>query len=251
MLDGVMIWVYWLIGLSFVTYLSAYMVRHHREYAFAALTGFFIIYAGASQFLATRVIVFDLLTVSFFAPASVFVFPFVAQVLDMINEVYGQRMTHVAILIAFATQVLLMIFIAIGNALTPAPFFGYEDAWQNIFALSLRITAASWMAFLITANLDAYIFASLKRRFLQREEALTVSTYLNPYVWLRSTVSDAVSLTLDSVIFVSLAFFGVAPLLPLIIGQIVAKNIVGFLDNPWFVWYKGMIQKGESGQGLT
>lgn len=244
--DGILVWIYWLIGLSLVTYLSVYIVRRHREYAFAALTGFFIIYLGASQILATRIIVFDLGLVTFFAPASVFVYPFTAQVIDMINEVYGVRMTYVAILIAFATQVLLMIFLAIGNTLTPAPFFGYEEAWQNIFALSLRITAASWMAFLIAANLDAYIFASLKRRFLRREEAFSGNALVNPYVWLRSSASDAINLTLDSLIFVTLAFSGVAPLLPLIIGQIVAKNIIGFLDNPWFVWYKSMLRKEET-----
>ncbi|HDR73079.1 MAG TPA: VUT family protein [Methanoculleus sp.] len=246
-----LVWVYWVIGLSLVTYISVYIVRRHREYAFAALTGFYIIYLAASQVLATRVIVFDLVAFTFFAPASVFVYPFIAQIIDMINEVDGERMTHAAILLAFATQVLLTILIAIGNTLTPAPLFGYEEAWQNIFSLSLRITTASWVAFLITANLDAWIFASLKDRFLRREEAFADSALVNPYVWLRTTVSDAANLTLDSVIFVTLAFFGVAPLLPLIIGQIVAKNIIGLLDTPWFVWYKSMIGRGDTGRRRT
>ncbi|MFY1643116.1 VUT family protein, partial [Methanoculleus bourgensis] len=96
-------------------------------------------------------------------------------------------------------------------------------------------------------NLDAYIFARLKRRFLRREEAFSGNALVNPYVWLRSSASDAINLTLDSLIFVTLAFSGVAPLLPLIIGQIVAKNIIGFLDNPWFVWYKSMLRKEEAG----
>ena len=33
------------------------------------------------------------------------------------------------------------------------------------------------------------------------------------------------------------------PVVPLIIGQIVSKNIIGFLDNPWFVWYKRILRK--------
>ncbi|MDD3111996.1 MAG: VUT family protein, partial [Methanofollis liminatans] len=57
-----------------------------------------------------------------------------------------------------------------------------------------------------------------------------------------SLSSDIFGLTLDSVIFVTLAFAGVAPLLPLIVGQIVAKNIVGFLDTPWFWWYKRYLE---------
>jgi hypothetical protein len=70
----------------------------------------------------------------------------------------------------------------------------------------------------------------------------------NPWVWLRSSVSDAVSLSLDSLIFVVIAFAGVMPLMPLLVGQIVMKNIIGFIDNPWFVWYKSMLNK-DAGPG--
>lgn len=80
------------------------------------------------------------------------------------------------------------------------------------------------------------------------QKAFRGNAMLNLYVWLRSSASDAVSLTLDSVIFVTLAFAGAAPLLPLIIGQIVAKNIIGFIDNPWFVWYKAMLGGGKEGR---
>ena len=33
------------------------------------------------------------------------------------------------------------------------------------------------------------------------------------------------------------------PVIPLIIGQIVSKNIIGFIDNPWFVWYKRILKQ--------
>ncbi|RLE75640.1 MAG: VUT family protein, partial [Thermoprotei archaeon] len=57
------------------------------------------------------------------------------------------------------------------------------------------------------------------------------------------SVSDFVDLTLDSIIFITLAFYGVMPVTPLIIGQIVSKNIIGFIDNPWFVWYKRTLRR--------
>ncbi len=161
----------------------------------------------------------------------------------MINEVYGRKMAHLAIGIAFVTQVLLVVFIAMTNSLSPAPFFQFEEAWQNIFSLGIRITVASWTAFLVCQNLDALVFAKLKQRFLKQEISFKGISWLNPFVWLRSTLTDALDLTLDSIIFVTLAFYGVMPILPLIIGQIVSKNIVGFLDTPWFIWYKTMLRK--------
>jgi len=236
------VWLYWIIGLTVVTYVSAYIVKKHKEVGFAALTAFYTIYLGSSQILASRIVNFDLGFYQFYAPAAVFIYPFIAQAIDMINEVYGKEKAHLAIAIAFVTQVLLVTFILMVNSLAPAPFFKFERAWQNLFGLSVRITVASWIAFLICSNLDAIVFAKLKQKFLQKEIKFKGDLSLNPYVWLRSSVSDALDLTLDSVIFVTLAFYGVLPVLPLILGQIVSKNIIGFLDNPWFVWYKRMLK---------
>ncbi len=61
-------------------------------------------------------------------------------------------------------------------------------------------------------------------------------------VILRSVTSDVIDLTLDSAIFVTVAFAGVMPLLPLIIGQIVSKNFIGFIDTPWFLLYKRLVK---------
>jgi len=237
------VWVYWIISLTIVTYVSAYIVKKYREWGYAALTSFYTIYLGSSQIFASRAVNFDLGFCQFYAPSAVFIYPFIAQAIDMINEVYGRKRTHLAIFIAFVTQVLLVIFIAMVNSLTPAPFFQFENAWQNIFGLSIRITVASWISFLICSNLDAYVFAGLKKKFLRKEEEFELDTSLNPYVWLRSSISDALDLTLDSIIFVTLAFYGIMPVLPLIIGQIVSKNIIGFIDNPWFVFYKRLLRE--------
>ena len=225
------VWIYWIVSLTIVTYASAFIVKRFPEYGFAALVAFYTIYLGASQIMAIRIVEFDLGFHRFYAPASVFIFPFVAQAIDMINEVYGRSKAHLAIIIAFITQVLLVAFILMVNSLSPAPFFPYEEAWQKIFSLGIRITAASWVAFLICQNLDAYVFAWLKKKYERR-------------IWLRSITSDILDLTIDSVIFVTLAFGGIMPIVPLIIGQIVSKNIIGILDTPWFVWYKRMLGKG-------
>ena len=240
-----LVWILWVISLTIVTYVSVYIVRHYPGYAFTALTGFYILYLCVSQIAASRIIEFNLGFTVLYAPAAVFIYPFIAQVIDMINEQYGVAMTHVAILITFVTQVVLVLLFVMLNSLSPAPFFAYEGAWQDIFNQSIRITIASWAAFLICSNLDAYIFAKLKQRFKTQEKAFRHGTMLNPWVWLRSTVSDAADLTLDSIIFVTLAFAGVLPLIPLIIGQIISKNIIGFIDNPWFVWYKAMLNKDK------
>ncbi|RLG96550.1 VUT family protein, partial [Candidatus Bathyarchaeota archaeon] len=96
------------------------------------------------------------------------------------------------------------------------------------FSLSVRITLASWISFYICQNLDAYVFSYLKKRF----ENIPL---------IRSLASDVIDLTVDSAIFVFLAFYGRMPVLPIILGQIVSKNIIGILDTPWFLWYRRLI----------
>jgi len=223
------VWIYWVVSLTIVTFTSAYVVKRFRDYGFAGLVGFYTIYLGAAQILASRIIDFNLGFWSFYAPAGVFIYPFIAQAIDMINEAYGRRKAHLAIGIAFLTQVVLVTFILMVSSLSPAPFFRFEEAWQSIFKLGVRITVASWIAFLVCQNLDAYVFAWLKKRYEKN-------------VLLRSITSDILDLTLDSLIFATIAFYGVMPVVPLIIGQIVSKNIIGFLDTPWFVWYKRLIR---------
>ena len=85
-----MVWIYWIVSLTIVTYASAYIVKRFPEHGFAALVAFYTIYLGASQIMAVRIIEFDLGFHRFFAPGSVFIYPFVAQAIDLINEVYGR-----------------------------------------------------------------------------------------------------------------------------------------------------------------
>ena len=128
------VWVYWVISLTVVTYASAYIVKNFREIGFAALTAFYTIYLGASQILASRAINFDLGFYQFYAPAAVFIYPFIAQAIDMINEVYGRRSAHLAIVIAFITQVLLVTFIAMVNSLSPSALLRVRGS----MAISIR-----------------------------------------------------------------------------------------------------------------
>jgi len=237
------VWLYWASALTLTTVFSAYIVRKLGEEGYAALAGMYIIYLTASQIFATRFIELDLGFVTLHAPAAVFIYPFVAQAIDMINEVYGYKRARAAILTAFVTQILLALFIMLVASLPSAPFFAYEEAWQALFMTSIRVTAASWIAFLVCSNLDALVFDRLKKMFLARERSFIHDQAVNPYVWARSAISDVANLTLDSVLFVVLAFYGIAPVEPLMLGQVVTKNLIGFIDNPWFVLYKRLITK--------
>lgn len=228
-----MVWIYWAGGLTVVTLVSASVVRRWPQWGMAALVAFYCLYLAASQILATRIVALSLGFYTLYAPGAVFLYPFVAQALDMINETYGFRAAQAAILIALITQVLLVMLVLLVKVLPPAPFFGVEEQWQEIFSQGIRITGASWAAFFLCQMIDARIFSWLKGRFPER-------------AWLRSMGSDLLNLTLDSILFVSLAFWGVAPVGSLILGQVVSKNVIGLLDTPWFLLYRHLLGKAHA-----
>jgi uncharacterized integral membrane protein (TIGR00697 family) len=95
-----------------------------------------------------------------------------------------------------------------------------------------RITAASWIAFTISQNIDASLFSWLRN--LTKEK----------HLWLRNVLSDVPSLAIDSFIFIFLAFYRVAPVWQLIVGQIVTKCIIGFIDAP-FIYLSYAIMHGK------
>jgi queuosine precursor transporter len=87
---------------------------------------------------------------------------------------------------------------------------------------------ASWIAFLISENVDAIIFSWFKK--------LTNGKHL----WARNVFSSIPAMALDTFIFVTIAFYATAPLLPLITGVLVLKWLVGIVDIP-FMYLNRMI----------
>jgi len=183
-----------------------------------------VLFITISQIAATRLIEVG----PFVIPSAILIFPFIVQIIDMINEVYGKKKAMYSVLIALISQILMVAFFMLMNSLQPAGFFLHEHAWQNLFGLSIRITIASWVAFLVMQTIDVYFFAYLKKR------------YENKLV-LRSLLSDVNAMFIDSIVFVPLAFWGVFPILPVVIRQIVLKCFLSAMDTPLFVWYRKLL----------
>ena len=127
------------------------------------LNKIYVIYLAVSQVLAAKVGDFSIGSFNIEAPVAVFIFPFTFQITDIVNEFFGQRETHRMILIAFVTQVLMSFFLWLSIVVPHASWWTYQVIWADIFGQAIRITAASWISFLITENLDALIYAQIKK----------------------------------------------------------------------------------------
>lgn len=217
-------YVIWIFSLFLSTITSSYYIRKTGKSD--AIMAFYCVYLALSQIFAAKIGSFSFGFYIFTAPGAVMLYPFLYQLNDLSNEYFGEAETRKMIFIAFATQLFMILAIYLSISL---PSFGYpqnvsESDWRNIFWSGIRITGASWTAFLASNNLDAWIYPRIKQ--------LTGGRLL----WLRNAGSDFISLTLDSLIFVPLAFYGTYPFSTiwiLILGQIGTKYFFGLVDTPF------------------
>jgi len=216
-----LILVFWVLSLFLSTSFIALYIRKYKKSDI--IIAVYVVYIALSQILAAKIAVFWIWT----APAAVIIFPFTFQLTDTMNEHFGQKETHKMIFIAFITQILMVIFIWFGNSLEPVVWWEFDnEQWKGIFELSLGITAASWISFLLTENLDAWLYQKIKKWTKGK------------MLWVRSVLSDIPVLALDSVIFVTLAFGVFSPsqwaIVPMtILGQLITKWFFGVLDTPF------------------
>ena len=223
------------------TLISQYIKMQNREDVAIAL---FVLFITMSQILAAKIGDFTVFNYQITAPVAVLIFPFTFQITDMVNENFGQKATHRMIFIAFITQIFMAIFIWFSIEVPAAPFWGFDWAsdpveaqqfWLNFFGSTIRITIASWISFIITENLDAILFAKLKKWTKGKN------------LWIRNVFSDIPTLALDSVLFISIAFGGEFPLevvLIMIWGQMLTKWFFGVIDTP-FMYLSRWIINGK------
>ncbi|MBD3197148.1 MAG: queuosine precursor transporter [Candidatus Lokiarchaeota archaeon] len=234
-----LILIIWIIVIFATTLLISQYVKMQKRADIAI--AFYILFITMSQILAAKIGDFSIGTFQITAPVAVLIFPFTFQITDMVNEFFGRKETHRMILIAFITQILMSVFLWFSIDILPASFWGFDygssptemqSFWTLFFGSTIRITLASWISFIITENLDALVYSKIRD--------LTKGKNL----WIRNVLSDIPMLALDSVIFVTIAFYGVLPIWEIIIGQILTKWFFGIIDTP-FMYLSRYIVDGK------
>ncbi len=242
------------IVLGLVTYVGAWYTA--KSNSPRALIGIYILFLTLAQFFAAKIAMFDMglelvpligtfLTdvdiIPIFAPVGVIVFPFTLQVTDMVNERFGRKAVYEMIWIALVSQV-VMVFLLILAGFLPAA----GDDPLVPFAIVPAITLASWISFLISERFDAWIYDKLRSWIHAKSDA---GKDWWKYLWIRNVFSDILSLGLDSIIFIPLAFL-ILPsiqktfdasievatfdfIITLIIGQLITKWFLGIIDTPY------------------
>jgi len=130
------------------------------------------------------------------ASMGIFVIPLIYAINDIITEVYGKD--RAKSVIRSGLWVIFFIFLysmlAI-NLPSSTRFLPSSAAYNDIFAKSARISAASLIAFASADFLDVYIFSKIREKFGKSR------------LWLRTNVANIASEFVDTTVFITLAFY--------------------------------------------
>lgn len=196
-----------------------------------ALLALYVTLVVAASIFAGKTLAFDFGVAEFFAPGAVLIFSVTFLLTDIVNEKFGKKEVYRMIALGFFAQLAFLIFSYLVLNAAGAPFFQNQAAFEAVFALVPRIAIAGLVAFLVSEFLDANLFQWFKK--------LTGGRHL----WMRNAFSSLPAMAIDSAVFVTLAFWGVMPIWPLIIGLTVTKWLVGVVDIPFMYATRAIMRK--------
>ena|SRR3990167_6380235 len=164
------------------------------------------------------------------ASVAIFVLPLIFTINDVITETYGKERTRSIIRSGLIVIALILIFSLISTQLPPSRRFeSTESAYDLIFTTSARIAFASLTAFTLAEFLDVFIFAKIREKLGKSR------------LWLRNNASNFLAQFVDTLIFMTLAFwaFDKAPasninfLWSLILPYWLLKCFMSVLETPF------------------
>ncbi len=157
------------------------------------IVGIFVAVLLISNIGATKLIAFGPLITD----GGAFLFPLAYIIGDILSEVYGLKAARRAILLGFAMLVLAALTFWLVQISPPADGYENQDAFEAVIGFVPRIVLASIAGYLVGQLLNAYVLVKIKER--TREKAL----------WLRLIGSTVVGEFADTLVFCTIAFYGV------------------------------------------
>ena len=126
-----------------------------------------------------------------------FLFPLVYITGDVLSEVYGFKAAKKAILVGFGLAILAAVTFWLVQISPAAADWPNQEAFESVLGFLPRIVLASLAGYLVGQLLNAYVLVWIKEK--TQEKAL----------WLRLLGSTAVGEAADTVVFCTIAFYGV------------------------------------------
>jgi hypothetical protein len=210
-----------------------------RDTVRTALVALFVTALVTAQLTASKVLAVPLpvslgpVGSSVFLPGAALAYALTFFASDCYAELFGRRDAQVLVNVGFAMNFVLLALVWSTILAPAAPTSVDPGQFATVLGASTNIVAGSLLAYVVSQNWDVLVFHALRDR--------TEGSYL----WLRNIGSTATSQAIDTVLFVSIAFFAaptllgtgqalpVSVLVALVVGQYLLKLLIALVDTPF------------------
>lgn len=161
---------------------------------------------------------------------------------DLMSEKYGRREANRAVLIGFATSVIVVVMMSISLMFLPTDTGPKQEFAQNVHQALLLLfdytplfVFGSLFVYLISQSFDVWIFHYIKEKTN------------NQHLWLRNNLSTLTSQALDTVLYGAIVWLpllsrtmpmndAIALALELAMAKYVFKFFIALFDTPFIYW---------------
>lgn len=151
--------------------------------------------------------------------SGIFAFLMLVVLSSAVAELHGKATADALVRFGFIPLILSMLLISIVIRMPPAPFWTMQEQFSTLLGQGARLQLAGLISYGISQTLNVYVFTRLKGEGKGRA------------AWLRGLVAGLLSQALDTVLFITIAFYGVIdsgtgqamPIVDIMSGQIIAK----------------------------
>jgi len=160
--------------------------------------------------------------------SGIFAFLILVVLSSAVAELHGRDTANKLVRLGFIPLILSMVLIQIVIHIPPAVFWHKQPAFVEILGQSSRMMLAGLIAYGVSQTLNVYIFSRL-------------TTKEGGGLWLRALIASFPSQIVDTLLFISIACYGVEESIwPIMQGQIIAKLVLSAVMVPpliyVFVW---------------
>jgi queuosine precursor transporter len=199
-------------------------------FIFSLIYGGLVCIAGV---LGTKIVTFGPLTVE----AGIFAFLQLVVLSSAVAELHGQETANRLVRYGFIPLILSAALIWIVINMPAAAFWKDQESFSKILGQGARMMLAGLISYGISQTLNVYLFERLK-------------SGTGKLVWLRGMIAAVVSQIVDTTLFLTIAFLGVYPLMPLLISGLTAKIFLSVVMVPPLiqlaVWVGRKLDAGEA-----
>ncbi len=157
--------------------------------------------------------------------AGIFAFIFLVILSSAVAEVHGREIANKLVLYGFIPLIASMLLIRFVIALPPAPFWEEDRriAFDLVVNQSARMMLAGMISYGTSQLLNVFIFTRMRQGG-------------GRLLWLRAMIAGVLSQALDTLLFISISFWGVAPIAQIMPGQMAAKILLSALVMPALIY---------------